>query len=307
MPGSAAQLAPGSCGREGMTSSSREARAGGAQASAPAASAPATARRIIDPLAPAGRRAGTPSSVGRRRDDELALGCDRLDDLDLLLLGASAAVRLGVAGDAHPAGADLLVADEDQPADHVALFPAHALDVEPVEMHRGARAAPGTRAVVVLLGLAHGLHVLGGGVEAHAAKGTLGGPVSSYAPGILARGPWHTGQVAVRWRDDRYEPAAERTAAADRAIAALEDRGSPAYDGLAARLAGYRGDEDGLTVELQPMRWSLRLAGDDALGAVSVLCVVRSADGRWLAGRRAAWVATWAGRWALGAGGAVEV
>ena len=30
-------------------------------------------------------------------------------------------------------------------------------------------------------------------------------------------------------------------------------------------------------------------------------------DGRWLAGRRADWVATWAGRWALGAGGAVEV
>ena len=100
--------------------------------------------------------------------------------------------------------------------------------------------------------------------------------MSSYAPGILARGPWHTGQVAARWRDDRYEPAAERAAAADRAIAALEDRGSPAYDGLAARLTGYREDEEGLTVELQPMRWSLRLAGDDALGALSVLCVVRS-------------------------------
>ena len=128
----------------------------------------------------------------------------------------------------------------------------------------------------------------------------------SYAPGILARGPWQTGQVAAHWRDDLYEPAAERAAAADRAIAELEDRGSPAYDGLAARLAGYHGDEHGLTVELQPMRWSLRLAGDDALGALSVLCVVRSADGRWLAGRRAAWVATWAGRWALGAGGAVD-
>ena len=34
---------------------------------------------------------------------------------------------------------------------------------------------------------------------------------------------------------------------------------------------------------------------------------MRAADGRWLAGRRADWVATWAGRWALGAGGAVEV
>jgi 8-oxo-dGTP diphosphatase len=35
--------------------------------------------------------------------------------------------------------------------------------------------------------------------------------------------------------------------------------------------------------------------------------VVRDSEGRWLAGRRAAWVASWAGRWALGAGGAVEV
>ena len=40
---------------------------------------------------------------------------------------------------------------------------------------------------------------------------------------------------------------------------------------------------------------------------MSVLCVVRAADGRWLAGRRAAWLASWAGRWALGAGGSVEV
>ena len=54
------------------------------------------------------------------------------------------------------------------------------------------------------------------------------------------------------------------------------------------------------------MRWALRLRRGRA-GALSVLCVVRDADGRWLAGRRAAWVATWAGRWALGAGGAVEV
>jgi ADP-ribose pyrophosphatase YjhB (NUDIX family) len=35
--------------------------------------------------------------------------------------------------------------------------------------------------------------------------------------------------------------------------------------------------------------------------------VVRAADGRWLAGRRAAWLASWASRWALGAGGSVEV
>ena len=35
--------------------------------------------------------------------------------------------------------------------------------------------------------------------------------------------------------------------------------------------------------------------------------MTRSADGRWLAGRRAPWVSSWAGRWALGAGGAVDL
>lgn len=107
------------------------------------------------------------------------------------------------------------------------------------------------------------------------------------------------------WRDDEYQPTPEATAAADAAIGALKDRGSPSHDGVAARLAGFSGD-DGLRMELQPMRWGLRL-GDDALSSISVQCVVRDGDGRWLAGRRAAWVATWAGRWALGAGGAVEV
>jgi 8-oxo-dGTP diphosphatase len=129
----------------------------------------------------------------------------------------------------------------------------------------------------------------------------------SLNPGILARGPWQAGQVGVRWRDDAFEPTPERAAAADRAIAALEDRGSPSHDGLAARLAAYEGGEDGLELELQPMRWSLRLVGEDASGSLAALCVVRDSDGRWLAGRRAPWVATWAGRWALGAGGAVEV
>jgi ADP-ribose pyrophosphatase YjhB (NUDIX family) len=60
-------------------------------------------------------------------------------------------------------------------------------------------------------------------------------------------------------------------------------------------------------LELQPVRWALRLNPDDAVQSMSALCVVRSADGRWLAGRRADWLASWAGRWALGAGGSVEV
>jgi 8-oxo-dGTP diphosphatase len=129
----------------------------------------------------------------------------------------------------------------------------------------------------------------------------------SFPPGILARGPWQTGQVAARWREDPFEPGPEHTAAADRAIAELEGRGSPAHDGLAARLAGYEAEGGGLTLELQPMRWSLRLVPDDASASLAVLCVTRDHEGRWLAGRRAPWVASWAGRWALGAGGAVEV
>jgi 8-oxo-dGTP diphosphatase len=129
----------------------------------------------------------------------------------------------------------------------------------------------------------------------------------SYPPGILARGPWKADQVASRWREEEYEPPAARSEAADEAIAALEGRGSPAHDGLAARLAGYEAGDSRLELELQPMRWSLRLVREDASASLAALCVTRAADGRWLAGRRAAWVASWAGRWALGAGGSVEV
>ena len=129
----------------------------------------------------------------------------------------------------------------------------------------------------------------------------------SHPPGILARGPWQADQVATRWREDAFDPLPARSEAADEAIAALENRGSPAHDGLAARLADYRVENDRLELELQPMRWSLRLVRDDASASLAALCVTRSADGRWLAGRRAPWVASWAGRWALGAGGAVEV
>jgi 8-oxo-dGTP diphosphatase len=129
----------------------------------------------------------------------------------------------------------------------------------------------------------------------------------SYPPGILARGPWKTDQVASRWREEEYEPPPARTEAADEAIAALEDRGSPAHDGLAARLAGFEAVDGRLQLELQPMRWSLRLVREDASASLAALCVTRDADGRWLAGRRAKWVASWAGRWALGAGGAVDL
>jgi 8-oxo-dGTP diphosphatase len=125
--------------------------------------------------------------------------------------------------------------------------------------------------------------------------------------GILARGPWQADQVEARWLDDEYEPPPEVQRAADAAVDDLRDRGSPAHDGLATRLAGWREDAGRLVLELQPSRWALRLVKGNACGSLTALCVVRSADGRWLAGRRADWVSTWAGRWALGAGGAVDL
>jgi 8-oxo-dGTP diphosphatase len=124
---------------------------------------------------------------------------------------------------------------------------------------------------------------------------------------LLARGPWAPECVRATWREERYEPEPAGAAAADEAIAALADRGSPSHDGWAARLLAFEEDGGELRLELQPARWALRLVPDHAAGSLSALCVVRDADGRWLAGRRAPWLASWTERWALGAGGSVEV
>jgi 8-oxo-dGTP diphosphatase len=126
-------------------------------------------------------------------------------------------------------------------------------------------------------------------------------------PEILARGPWALEQVKANWREEHFEPSEEHARAADAAIAELQQRGSPSHDGVAARLVGYSQDHEGVALELQPLRWGLRLVPGDASESVAATCVTRSADGRWLAGRRAQWVASWAGRWALGAGGAVDL
>ncbi len=127
------------------------------------------------------------------------------------------------------------------------------------------------------------------------------------ASGLLARGPWEPDQVDVAWLSGTYEPPLSSIEAADVALDALRERGSPSHDGLAARLASYQQLDGRLRLELQRARWALRLIAENAAQSISVLCIVRAADGRWLAGRRAAWLASWAGRWALGAGGAVEV
>jgi len=131
--------------------------------------------------------------------------------------------------------------------------------------------------------------------------------VVSSGRGILARGPWRSDQVEARWLDEAFEPPAEVVREADAAVHGLRERGSPAHDGMATRLAGWSEEEGRLLLELQPMRWAVRLVEGNACDSLTALCVVRTADGRWLAGRRAAWVSTWANRWALGAGGAVDL
>jgi hypothetical protein len=129
----------------------------------------------------------------------------------------------------------------------------------------------------------------------------------STSAAILARGPWEPEQIAVSWQADAFEPSAGATEAADVALDELRERGSPSHDGLAARLVDFESGDAGLSLELQPVRWALRLLPEFAARSMSVLCVVRGADGSWLAGRRASWLASWAGRWALGAAGSVEI
>ena len=126
-------------------------------------------------------------------------------------------------------------------------------------------------------------------------------------PALLARGPWRPDEVEVHWSDAPYDAPPARDEQADAAIAALRVRGSPSHDGLAARLVDHTEDNGRLQLHLQPVRWALRLVEGDASLSVAALCVTRSADGRWLAGRRAPWLSSWPGRWALGAGGAVDV
>jgi 8-oxo-dGTP diphosphatase len=127
------------------------------------------------------------------------------------------------------------------------------------------------------------------------------------APTLLARGPWLPDEVDVSWRRESFEAPADVDRLADEAVRELERRGSPAHDGQAARLAAHAATDARLALELQPARWALRLVEGHAQDSLTALCVVRRPDGSWLAGRRAEWLASWAGRWALGAGGSVEV
>lgn len=129
----------------------------------------------------------------------------------------------------------------------------------------------------------------------------------TFPTGILARGPWRPEDIEVDWMPEPFSLPPAVTEKADLALAQLRDRGSPSHDGLAARLRDFDTADGKLRLECEPVRWAVRLLPGDALQSLSALCVVRSAEGCWLAGRRAAWLATWAERWALGAAGSVEV
>ena len=130
--------------------------------------------------------------------------------------------------------------------------------------------------------------------------------MSQHDPTVLAHGSWTGEQVKHQWLQENYAPPQTDLDHAQEELAKLRARGSPSYDGLSARLVDFHQVNQNLELTIQPIQWSLRLL-PDARDSLTVLCVVRTEDGRWLVGRRAAWVATWAGKWTLGAGGAVEL
>ena len=59
---------------------------------------------------------------------------------------------------------------------------------------------------------------------------------------LLVRGPWDPADVRASWRSEPFAPGQEETEEADRLLEALRRRGSPAHDGLAARLVSYSAD-----------------------------------------------------------------
>ena len=147
------------------------------------------------------------------------------------------------------------------------------------------------------------LHVLAGGFDAHSSQGTpepgarLGSTPCPTRPASSRAVPGRSSGCRRAGAGRAYEPPPEKVAAADPAIAELgrprlaraRRRGRPAGRASPSSMTA-------LDLELEEMRWALRLLATDASGALSVLCVVRDHEGRWLAGRRAAWVASWAGR-----------
>jgi 8-oxo-dGTP diphosphatase len=124
---------------------------------------------------------------------------------------------------------------------------------------------------------------------------------------VLAHGPWSADRVTSRWLGEHYRYGEAAQAEATRALQRLADRGSPSHEGVSARLASWTATDGALELELQPAPWSSRLLEGDKHGACAVVCVVRADDGRFLAGRRAPWLAIWPDVWMLGGAGGIDL
>ena len=100
-------------------------------------------------------------------------------------------------------------------------------------------------------------------------------------PGLLARGRWELDQVEARWSDVPFEAPGAATRAADEAIDALRERGSPAHDGLSARLVSFEAHPDRLALALEPVRWALGAGGAVDAGENPARTLVRELREEW--------------------------
>ena len=126
-------------------------------------------------------------------------------------------------------------------------------------------------------------------------------------PVLLARGHWPIERVDARWREEHYEPPEQHAEAADAAIAALRKRGSPSHDGLAARLVAHAEEGDAAPARAAAGALGAAAGRGRRLAVVAASASRAPPTGAGSAGRRAAWLSSWPGRWALGAGGAVDI
>ena len=128
-------------------------------------------------------------------------------------------------------------------------------------------------------------------------------------PGILARGPWERRpgrrSAGARTRSSRRPSRPRPPTAAIAALAGPRLARARRARRAARRLRGRRRRAASSSCSRCAGRCGCVRGRRRARCRCCASCATPT--GRWLAGRRAAWVATWAGRWALGAGGAVEV
>ena len=107
------------------------------------------------------------------------------------------------------------------------------------------------------------------------------------------RGRWRT-STRTGWRSTSFRPPPRRSRPTGRSRSSTT-AALPATTGWRPGSSASASRDAGISIEMQPLRWALRLVGEDASQSMAALCVTRAADGRWLAGRRAPWVASWAG------------